>query len=176
MVDLISVPIPIVTRITKKYEIFRDLPEDKALMRKFPDWKTAKHAQRSVLTNINRPNSPFNFKVVTQLSYKDNFVVLYIMKKRKQENFMPKVWNRKQRDCPKDAVYVGRPSKWGNPFKIGLHGTREQVITKYREHILKCIHDNPSVFDLSELRGKDLACWCHPQPCHADVLLELANK
>ena len=89
---------------------------------------------------------------------------------------MPEVLNHKKSGVPEGAVYIGRPSKWGNPFKIGVHGTREQAIEKYRGRIMANIADNPRVFDLSELRGKDLVCWCHPQPCHGDVLLELANK
>lgn len=86
-----------------------------------------------------------------------------------------KVLNKKKANLPDGAVYVGRPSKWGNPFKIGKHGTREEVIDKYRVRITACISNNPHVYDLTELKGKDLVCWCHPQPCHADVLLELAN-
>ncbi len=64
---------------------------------------------------------------------------------------------------------MGRPSKWGNPYTIPMHGNREQVIAAYRSLIV----DNER--DLAELRGKDLVCWCYPLPCHADVLLELAN-
>lgn len=89
---------------------------------------------------------------------------------------MPRVLNMKKDKIPEGAVYVGRPSKWGNPFRIGVHGNREQVIERYRERILKRIADNPSVYDLTELRGKDLVCWCHPEPCHGDILLELANR
>jgi hypothetical protein len=70
-------------------------------------------------------------------------------------------------------VYVGRPSKWGNPFKIGVHGDRERVIAKYREWLLKQPH---LMAALPELRGKILACWCAPASCHADVLSELANE
>lgn len=66
-------------------------------------------------------------------------------------------------------VYVGRPTKWGNPFVIGKDGTREEVVAKYRKHTV------PKLGDLSELRGKNLVCWCAPLACHADVLLELAN-
>ncbi len=70
------------------------------------------------------------------------------------------------------GVYVGRPSKWGNPFVIGRDGTRAEVIEKYRHWLL----GQPSLLTaLGELRGKDLACWCAPLACHADVLLELAN-
>ena len=74
---------------------------------------------------------------------------------------------------PDGAVYVGRGSRWGNPFRIGVDGTREEVIEKYRQYILK----RPYLLaHLEELRGKVLACWCAPLPCHAEVLVELANQ
>ena len=89
---------------------------------------------------------------------------------------MAKVWNKRDLKCPKDAVYVGRPSKWGNPFAIGRDGTREEVIAKYREHVDNLRHTSDLfIADLVELRGKDLICWCAPLACHADVLLEVAN-
>lgn len=84
---------------------------------------------------------------------------------------MPKVWNKRDPNCPKDAVYVGRPTKWGNPFQIGRDGTREEVIAKYREWLL-----THRALPFKTLKGKDLVCWCAPLPCHADILLELANK
>ena len=81
---------------------------------------------------------------------------------------------------PANAVYVGRPTKWGNPYYLGSLGKpggelgMSQVIEKYSYYIRHGMADGS--FDLSELRGKDLACWCPlDQPCHADVLLELAN-
>ena len=70
-------------------------------------------------------------------------------------------------------VYIGRPSKWGNPFAIGKDGNREEVITKYREWILT---QADLLNDLDELQGKTLACWCHPQACHGDVLAELCES
>ncbi len=71
--------------------------------------------------------------------------------------------------CPHD-VYIGRPSKWGNPFRSGVDGTRAEVIAKYRKYLL----DSPELLEqLPELEGKVLACWCSPKPCHGDVLLEL---
>lgn len=71
------------------------------------------------------------------------------------------------------AIYVGRPTKWGNPFIIGTDGTRDEVIQMYRDRLMVC----PPLLELLPLlRGSDLVCWCAPQPCHADVLLELANK
>jgi len=72
-----------------------------------------------------------------------------------------------------DCVYVGRPSKWGNPFVIGRDGSRDEVIAKYRAWILR----QPALMAaLHELCGKDLVCWCAPERCHADVLIELANR
>ncbi len=69
-------------------------------------------------------------------------------------------------------VYIGRPSKWGNPFTIGKDGTREEVIVKYRNWILT----QPNLLkDLHELRGKVLGCWCCPNSCHGEVLVELCN-
>ena len=87
---------------------------------------------------------------------------------------MPQVWNKRDPSCPKDAVYVGRPSKWGNPYRIGAHCTREQSIRQYEEYLASAIQLQGHSF-LAELRGKDLVCWCAPLPCHADVLLEVAN-
>jgi Domain of unknown function (DUF4326) len=74
---------------------------------------------------------------------------------------------------PPGAVSVVRGTRWGNPFKIGCDGTREEVVAKYRAGLLKA----PELLArLPELRGNDLMCWCAlDEPCHADVLLELAN-
>jgi hypothetical protein len=77
-------------------------------------------------------------------------------------------------------VYVGRPSKWGNPYSH-LNGTlakfkvssREESIAKYREWI--ATQPNLIAAAKKELRGKTLGCWCAPLDCHADVLAEIAN-
>lgn len=87
----------------------------------------------------------------------------------------PRVLNRYHtKTTPDGAVYVGRPSKWGNPFRIGVDGTREEVVDKYRQMLAT----NPDLTweARQELRGKNLVCWCAPLPCHADVLLEVANE
>src|SRR5579859_1174800 len=85
--------------------------------------------------------------------------------------------------CKKEPydVYIGRPSKWGNPFTHIKDKTtiaefvvdsREEAIKKYREWIL----NQPALLnDLHELKGKTLGCWCKPQSCHGDVLVELIN-
>jgi hypothetical protein len=70
------------------------------------------------------------------------------------------------------AINVGRPSKWGNPFKIGRDGTREEVIAKYRAWIM----NQPDLLaEVATLKGETLACWCFPKRCHAEVLAELAE-
>jgi len=72
-----------------------------------------------------------------------------------------------------DRIYVGRPGKWGNPFVIGRDGTRDEVIAKYRAWLLR----RPALMAaLPELRGKDLVCWCAPARCHAEILVDLANR
>lgn len=87
---------------------------------------------------------------------------------------MPQVLNAKVvgKTVP-NAVYVGRPTKWGNPFSIGLHGNRQEVIELFKNYLA----NRPAlIMSLDELKGKDLICWCAPEPCHADILLELANE
>lgn len=84
---------------------------------------------------------------------------------------------------PPNTVVVSRPSRWGNPHPIGLcpvcgvDHTREEAVAEFRAEIT-----HPQAFEVrekiqAELRGKNLACWCPiGSPCHADVLLEIANK
>lgn len=93
----------------------------------------------------------------------------------------PRVWNQRNKHTPVAAVYVGRPSKFGNPFSHLTNtrlaqwktATREEAVTRYREWLL----GQPELVAAvkAELRGKDLVCWCAPKACHADVLLEVAN-
>jgi len=88
---------------------------------------------------------------------------------------LPRVLNaRKVGKFVEGAVYVGRPSKWGNPYEIGEDGTREEVIAKFED----AIRSSPRMMEEArrELRGKDLICWCHPSPCHGEVLLKIANS
>jgi hypothetical protein len=81
---------------------------------------------------------------------------------------------------PPDTIYVGRPTVWGNPYVVGSHLLSGEMLTAgkavelYRQHVQE-------VFDPMTIRtrlgGKNLACWCPlDRPCHADVLLELANS
>ena len=71
-----------------------------------------------------------------------------------------------------DDVRIDRQTMWGNPFKIGRDGTREEVIAKYEVWI----KTQPELMAaLPELRGKRLGCWCAPVACHGDVLARLAE-
>jgi hypothetical protein len=85
--------------------------------------------------------------------------------------------------CKKEKydVYIGRPSKWGNPFthKTGTKAefilpTREEAIEAYRQWITDG-NGKHLLQDLHELKGKTLGCWCKPQSCHGDILIELLN-
>jgi Domain of unknown function (DUF4326) len=72
-------------------------------------------------------------------------------------------------------AYIGRATRghraspWHNPFRLGKHGDRDQIIAAYRQHLELSPGLKPR---LPELRGKVLGCWCHPEPCHGDVLCE----
>lgn len=88
----------------------------------------------------------------------------------------PRVVNLRDKATLVETPYVrvDRSTKWGNPFKIGRDGDRDTVIEKYEAWIAAL--NTAGVVDITELRGKNLACWCAPLPCHADVLLRLANQ
>lgn len=70
-------------------------------------------------------------------------------------------------------VYIGRPSKWGNPFIITKHGSREEVLHKYLHYL--DTHPELKAAAKLELKGKVLGCYCTPYACHGDYLAMLAN-
>lgn len=77
--------------------------------------------------------------------------------------------------CKRDDydVYIGRPSKWGNPFAIGKDGTRKEVVEKYEEWI----RTQPELMSsLKELDDKILGCWCYPKLCHGHILIKLLGE
>ena len=112
----------------------------------------------------------------------------------KVKNIRPQYDNLKEWMDNPNNVYIGRAgivfvtidgnkqrwpkqsSKWANPFKIDKYNTREMVTQKYREHIIDKIKQDPVTYNLEELRGKTLGCWCKPEPCHGDVLLDLVEN
>lgn len=69
-------------------------------------------------------------------------------------------------------VYIGRPSRWGNPYVIGVDGDRSEVLVKYEEWLR---HHDMLMQDIGSLKGKVLGCWCAPLPCHGDILARLAD-
>lgn len=96
---------------------------------------------------------------------------------------------------PPNTVYVGRPSKWGNPYTVGMFpcgcrsigecnhnirrvSTAKEAVECYKYHITEILKNGiNNGYDISELKGKNLACWCKlGEPCHADILLKLANR
>jgi hypothetical protein len=84
----------------------------------------------------------------------------------------PRVWNKHHKNAPADAVYIGRGSPWGNPFKIGVHGTRAEVIQMFEENLTA--RDRELI--KYRLKDKHLVCFCAPHACHGDVLLRIANS
>jgi len=76
---------------------------------------------------------------------------------------------------PANTIYVGRPTKWGNPFRVESEEEREIVIRMYERHLRNQLIKDPHFLD--ELKGKDLACWCPlDKSCHADVILKLLKE
>ena len=75
--------------------------------------------------------------------------------------------------CKRDSydVYIGRGSKWGNQFRIGPDGDRDEVIKKHKDSL------TPEMIEQikEELPGKILGCWCDPENCHGDTLAKIAN-
>jgi hypothetical protein len=111
-----------------------------------------------------------------------------------EDRMKPKRIQRKRTKgwrMPEGAVYVGRSTQWGNPFESAVLG-QEGAVDAFKVHLVSYFGwearsvarafypwpvESTALRDwIAPLRGKDLACWCPlDQPCHADVLLELAN-
>jgi hypothetical protein len=84
--------------------------------------------------------------------------------------------------CKKERfdVYIGRPSKWGNPFThLSDRKTKAEFIVRSREEAIgryeEYLFSSGLIADIEELRGKILGCWCKPKACHGDVLVRLLN-
>lgn len=76
---------------------------------------------------------------------------------------------------PANTIYVGRPTKFGNPFPVESECQRDAAIRRYECHLRNELIDNP--YFLDELKGHDLACWCPlNKACHADVILKILNE
>lgn len=74
-------------------------------------------------------------------------------------------------------VYIGRPGKgltsiWGNPFKVGVDGTLEEVLEKYKDRLIELyLAGKITREDIMALDGKRLGCFCKPKACHGDILV-----
>jgi len=70
-------------------------------------------------------------------------------------------------------VYIGRPSKWGNIYRAGIDGPRDEVILMHEVYL----QGRPDLIKQArrELRGKILGCYCYPLSCHGNVLARIAN-
>jgi hypothetical protein len=82
---------------------------------------------------------------------------------------------------PANTVYVGRPTKWGNPYRMGPDTDARTSVARYREWLSgkrRLDIDPPTKAEIkTALRGKNLACWCKAgAPCHGDILLKIANS
>ena len=92
---------------------------------------------------------------------------------------MPTVYNQRSNTTmppPKGAIYIGRPTIWGNPFPVSEWGGVQQSIDKYKEWIMQPEQAFLRAAMRRELKGKDLVCWCAPRICHGDIVLEIANE
>src|ERR1700677_5005084 len=80
-------------------------------------------------------------------------------------------------EMPESAVFVGSTTIWGTHVKVAEYG-RELAIANYRRRMEGYRQIGAlTALDSSLLRGKDLVCWCRlSEPCHADILLEIANS
>lgn len=88
---------------------------------------------------------------------------------------MPSIYSKRNKQIfyPPDAVLIDRTTPYGNPFVVDRDGTRDEVIERYREHL----KSRPQLVKKikRDLKGKHLLCWCAPERCHGEVIMEIAN-
>jgi len=108
----------------------------------------------------------------------------------KVANIRPKYHNLKEWMDDANNIYIGRKgivfingqrfpnenSIWHNPFKISQGMSRNEAIQKYKKYIIEKIKKENLFDELKKLKGKNLGCWCKPNSCHGDVLLELIQN
>lgn len=75
------------------------------------------------------------------------------------------------------ARFPKKASPFANPFKVGRDGTHEDVVRKFKEYMWGRVNSDPELKEqLLALKGKNLGCWCKPEPCHGDILLEMIGE
>jgi len=125
--------------------------------------------------------------------YHISLIILYIMSviNCKVKYIRPQYQNLKEWMEDPNNIYIGRAgvvfidkerfpkqsSPFHNPFKIGKDGNRNDVIEKYRKYIIQKLDSEPELkLMLLDMKGKNLGCWCMPEACHGDVLLDIINS
>jgi hypothetical protein len=84
-----------------------------------------------------------------------------------------KLYNKYHKDAPEGAVYIGRPSIWGNPYVIGRDGTRDEVVSLYAKWLKKALAKQEMLDEFLELASSPgLVCFCLPKRCHGNALIE----
>jgi Domain of unknown function (DUF4326) len=176
--------------MNRRIDWYDEVVVDLGLVRKFDEWLACKSEGERLWLEIKRYIAE-NRITRNQVRYTlaEKGIVegrgkpgLFDVKPRKKLPPLPTVVfniGKYDRDLRKHEVYIGRRhprfpegSIWGNPFKIGRDGTREEVVAKFEAYILA----KPRLLaQLHKLKGKRLCCWCAPKPCHGDVLARLAD-
>jgi len=72
--------------------------------------------------------------------------------------------------------YIGRGSIFGNPYEIGIDGTRSEVIARYEKWFKHLLKDPIFRRELAKLKGKKLGCFCHPLRCHGEIIVKYLNE
>ena len=118
-----------------------------------------------------------NLYVANAVIYISSMVMILIVNIGHAQNVIVKNMKRIQRRrikgfrLPANCIYVGRPSKWGNPYPLSKYSIYESLHS-FRQYMENKLQADPHFLD--ELKGKDLACWCPlDKACHADVLIEM---
>jgi hypothetical protein len=154
--------------------------------------KDCKKVDNIKVENNNNNNNNNNIKVV--IVKVENTKVVNV----KVDNIRPKHNNLKEWCTDTNNIYISNKgivfitdkdgkkekypkmdSKWANNFHIPKDSTdafRNLQLQKYKEYILEKIKENPVEYNIEELRGKNLGCWCHPEKCHGDILVEILNS
>lgn len=87
------------------------------------------------------------------------------------------ILNKATDRIPDGAVYVGRPTAWGNPFVVRVpHPTRAEAVELFRQWVWKPERMGLRNLARKLLKGKDLVCWCAPKPCHAEIWRDIAKS
>jgi len=85
--------------------------------------------------------------------------------------------HQNQVESGEKLAYIGRPSIFGNPFKIGVNGNRQEIIIAYREYLRQHKEANTDLWqEILKLKGKVLGCYCKPLACHGDIIVEFLEN